>query len=242
MTYCVALLLDEGLVFASDTRTNAGVDQVAIFPKMHTFEVKDERVIVLLTAGNLAITQSVVNRLRDAINADEGAHLHNMASMFDAARLVGDEMRLAYERDGEHLKNHNTEFNASILIGGQIKGEKPRLFNVYAAGNFIEPSIETPYFQIGETKYGKPIIDRVIHHGSKMMDVVKCVLISFDSTIRSNISVAAPIDLLIYRTDSFHADCKQRISEGDGYYAMVRQGWAEGLKTVFSELPNPDWC
>jgi putative proteasome-type protease len=242
MTYCVALLLDEGLVFASDTRTNAGVDQVAIFPKMYVFEVRDERVIVLLMAGNLGITQSMVNRLREAVKADAGPHLQNASSMFEVAELVGAEMRIAYERDAEHLKNHNAEFNANILIGGQIKGENPRLFNVYAAGNFIEPSIETPYFQIGETKYGKPIIDRVVKHNSEMMDVVKCVLISFDSTIRSNISVAAPIDLMLYRTDSFHADCKQRITENDSYYASVRQGWSEGLKRVFHDLPNPDWC
>lgn len=242
MTYCVALLLDEGLVFASDTRTNAGVDQVAIFPKMHVFEVRNERVIVLLTAGNLGITQSVVNRLRDAVKADAGPHLHNVNSLFDAAELVGAEMRLAFERDAEHLRNHNAEFNASILIGGQIKGEEPRLFNLYSAGNFIEPSQETPYFQIGETKYGKPIIDRVVKHDSELMDVVKCVLISFDSTIRSNISVAAPIDLMLYRTNSLHADCKQRITENDSYYASVRQGWSEGLKSVFHNLPNPDWC
>lgn len=242
MTYCVALLLDEGLVFASDTRTNAGVDQVAIFPKMHVFDVRNERVIVLLTAGNLGITQSVVNRLRDAVKADTGPHMHNVSSLFDAAELVGAEMRLAFERDAEHLKNHNAEFNASILVGGQIKGETPRLFNIYSAGNFIEPSQETPYFQIGETKYGKPIIDRVVKHNSEMMDVVKCVLISFDSTIRSNISVAAPIDLMLYRTGSFHADCKQRITEGDSYYASVRQGWSEGLREVFHNLPNPHWC
>lgn len=242
MTYCVALLLDEGLVFASDTRTNAGVDQVAIFPKMHVFEVKGDRVIVMLTAGNLGITQSVINRLRDAVKADDGSHMHNVETLFDAAGLVGAEMRLAFERDAEHLKNHNAEFNASILIGGQIKGEQPRLFHVYSAGNFIEPSNETPYFQIGETKYGKPIIDRVVTHKTEMMDAVKCVLISFDSTIRSNISVAAPIDLLLYRVDSFHADCKERITENDPYYAMVRQGWSEGLKEVFHELPNPDWC
>lgn len=229
-------------MFASDTRTNAGVDQVAIFPKMHVFEIKGERVLTLLTAGNLGITQSVVNRLRDAIKADEEKHLHNVTSLFEAAELVGAEMRRAYERDAEHLKNHNAEFNASILVGGQIKGEAPRLFNVYAAGNFIEPSDETPYFQIGETKYGKPIIDRVVKKNSDMMDVVKCVLISFDSTIRSNISVAAPIDLLIYRTDSLHAECKQRINESDPYYASVRQGWSEGLRRVFTEIANPDWC
>jgi len=242
MTYCVALLLDEGLVLASDTRTNAGVDQVAIFPKMHQFVVPGDRVIILLTAGNLAVTQLVVNRLRDAINKDEGSHLNNVESLFDAASLVGDEVRFAFDRDAEHLKNHNADFSASIIVAGQIKGEKPRLFNVYNAGNFIEPCAETPYFQIGETKYGKPIIDRVIKHNTDMMDAVKCVLISFDSTIRSNISVAAPIDLLLYRTDSFHADCHQRITENDPYYGVIRKGWSDGLKSVFHELPNPDWC
>ncbi len=242
MTYCVALLLDEGLVLASDTRTNAGVDQVAIFPKMHHFEVRGERMITLLTAGNLAITQSVVNRLREAVKKDEGDHINNVSSLFDVASLVGDEVRFAFERDAEHLKNHNADFHASIIVAGQIKGERPRLFNVYNAGNFIEPSTETPYFQIGETKYGKPIIDRVIKHDTDMMDAVKCVLISFDSTIRSNISVAAPIDLMLYRKDTFHGDCHQRINETDAYYAVVRKGWSEGLKEVFHQLPNPDWC
>lgn len=242
MTYCVALLLDEGLVMAADTRTNAGVDQVATFPKMHVFEMRGERVITLLTAGNLAVTQSVVNHLRDAIEADEDTHLYSVTSLFDAACLVGEELRVVFERDARHLKNHNTDFNASIIVAGQIKGEKPRLFNVYAAGNFIEACAETPYFQIGETKYGRPIIDRVIRHDSNMMDAVKCVLISFDSTIRSNLSVAAPIDLLLYRTGSFHADCLQRITESDEYFAMIRKGWSAGLRKVFSELPSPDWC
>lgn len=244
MTYCIGVLLEQGLVLASDTRTNAGVDQVAICPKMHTFEVKNERVIVLLTAGNLAITQAVVNRLRSSIEraSSDSKHLHNVASLFDAAGLVGAELRAVYDCDGAHLKNHEIDFSASILVAGQIKGEKPRLFYVYAAGNFIETCCETPYFQIGETKYGKPIIDRVVKHDGDMMDVVKCVLISFDSTIRSNVSVAAPIDLLLYRTDSFHADCHQRITEQDPYYAQVRQGWSDGLKSVFSALPSPDWC
>ncbi|MCB5185264.1 proteasome-type protease [Methylobacillus gramineus] len=242
MTYCVALLLDQGLVLASDTRTNAGVDQVAIFPKMNVFEVPGERVITLMTAGNLAITQAVINRLREALKLSEGINLHNVTNMFDAAQLVGDQLRAVYEQDNEHLKNHNTEFSASILVGGQIQGEQPRLFSVYAAGNFIETSQETPYFQIGETKYGKPIIDRVVTHDSDIMEAVKCVLISFDSTIRSNISVAAPIDLLIYRTNSFNADCKQRLTESDPYYTTVRQGWSDGLRQVFAGLPNPDWC
>ncbi|MDO9151246.1 MAG: proteasome-type protease [Methylotenera sp.] len=244
MTYCVGLLLKQGLVLASDTRTNAGVDQVASTPKMHIFEIKNERVIVLLTAGNLAITQSVVNALRARVeeSAEDSKHLHNVGSLFDVAGLVGAELRASFERDGEHFKNHNIDFNASILVGGQIKGEKPRLFNVYAAGNFIETTQETPYFQIGETKYGKPIIDRVVEQDSDIMDTVKCVLISFDSTIRSNVSVAAPIDLLIYRVDSLHADCHQRISDTDPYYLQIRQGWSDGLRSVFSALPSPDWC
>ena len=244
MTYCVGVLLEQGLVLASDTRTNAGVDQVAISPKMHTFEVSGERVIVLLTAGNLAITQAVVNRLKTAINKSEAdsKHLHSVHSLFDAATMVGAELRAVFESDGEHFKNHDIDFNASIIVAGQIKGEKPRLFHVYAAGNFIETCIETPYFQIGETKYGKPIIDRVVKYNTDIMDAVKCLLISFDSTIRSNVSVAAPIDLLIYRVDSLNADCKQRITENDQYYSAVRQGWGAGLKEVFSALPSPDWC
>lgn len=244
MTYCVGLLLEQGLVFASDTRTNAGVDQVAISPKMHIFEVKDDRVIVLMTAGNLAITQSVVGHLKALIenNKDGTRHLYNADSLFEVAGLVGAELRAAFERDAEFLKNHNIDFNASILLGGQIKGEKPRLFNVYAAGNFIETCSETPYFQIGETKYGKPIIDRVVKYDTEMMDAVKCLLISFDSTIRSNVSVAAPIDMLLYRINSLHADCKERITESDPYYAEIRRGWSDGLKKVFSSLPSPDWC
>ena len=244
MTYCVGMLLNEGLVFASDTRTNAGVDQVAISPKMHVFEVKNDRVIVLMSAGNLAITQAVVGHLREAIknNEESAKHLHNVNSLFEAAGLVGLELRAAFERDAESLKNHNIDFNASFILGGQIKDEKPRLFNIYAAGNFIETCIETPYFQIGETKYGKPIIDRVVKYNTEMLEAVKCLLISFDSTIRSNVSVAAPIDLLLYRTDSLHADCKQRITENDPYYLQIRQGWSDGLRSVFSRLPNPDWC
>jgi putative proteasome-type protease len=244
MTYCVALLLEQGLVFASDTRTNAGVDQVAITPKMHVFEKADDRTIVLLTAGNLAITQSVINILSERINKKKSKtpNLYNLDSMFEVATLVGEVMREVHGRDADHLKKQGIDFSASILVGGQIKGEKPRLFKVYAAGNFIETSAETPYFQIGETKYGKPIIDRVVKYNSEIMDVVKCVLISFDSTIRSNISVAAPIDLMIYRTDSLKSECKKRLTETDPYYLTIRKGWGEGLKQVFSELPSPDWC
>jgi putative proteasome-type protease len=234
-------MLQEGLVLASDTRTNAGVDQVAVFPKMHRFVLPGERVIVLLTAGNLAITQSVVSRLQEQIKQDKAPHLFSASSMFDVAGLVGDQVREVYSRDAEHLKQHHAEFHASILLAGQIKGERPRLFNIYNAGNFIEASEETPYFQIGETKYGKPIIDRVIQKNTSIMDAVKCILISFDSTIRSNISVAAPIDLLVYRTDSLNADCYRRVSDQDSYFDTLRKGWSEGLKQVFQQLPAVDW-
>ena len=195
----------------------------------------------MLTAGNLALTQSIVGRLREAVNKNEGVHLNNVSSLFEAASLVGDQVRYAFEKDGEHLKNHHADFQVSIIVAGQIKGEKPRLFTVYNAGNFIETSAETPYFQIGEIKYGKPIIDRVIRHDTKLMDAVKCILISFDSTIRSNISVAAPIDLVMYETDSFRTTLRQRVCENDPYYSTIRTGWSDGLKTVFKELPNPDW-
>lgn len=242
MTYCVGILLEQGLVLASDTRTNAGVDQVATADKMHVFEAND-RVVVLMTAGNLAITQSVINVLREQIKqADETANILNVDTMYDAASLVGKAMREVYQRDGKALKQHNINFNASVLVAGQIKGEHSRLFNVYAAGNFIEAGQETPYLQIGETKYGKPILDRVVQYETDIQDAVKCALISFDSTIRSNISVSTPIDLFIYRNDSFHADCRERIEEDNPYYASVRQGWNEGLKSVFYALPSPDWC
>jgi len=241
MTYCVGILLEQGLVLASDTRTNAGVDQVATADKMHVFDAKD-RVVVLMTAGNLAITQSVINILREQTKQDDGDNILNVGSLYDAASLVGQAMREVYQRDGKALKQHGINFSASVLVAGQIKGERARLFNVYAAGNFIEAGQETPYLQIGETKYGKPILDRVVQYETDIQDAVKCALISFDSTIRSNISVSTPIDLFIYRNNSLHADCRERIEEDNAYYASIRKGWNAGLQSVFAGLPNPDWC
>lgn len=242
MTYCVGVLLESGLVMASDSRTNAGVDQVAIYPKMHVFARPGERVLVLMTAGNLAVSQAVVSLLNRQIAEDAEPNLYSVTSLFDAARVVGDAVRAVHHDDAEHLKKHAAEFNQSIILGGQIKGEKSRLFNIYAAGNFIESVAETPYFQIGETKYGKPILDRVIDSRSDLYEVAKCTLISFDSTIRSNLSVGMPIDLVMYRADTFSPDCQIRITENDPYFSALRAGWSEGLKKVFAELPHPDWC
>jgi putative proteasome-type protease len=242
MTYCVGLLLDTGLVMASDSRTNAGVDHVATFPKMNVFSKPGERMLVILTSGNLAISQAVIGRLQKAINEQTEPNLYSVNSMFDAARVVGDALRAVHHEDAEHLRKHQADFTQAILLGGQIKGENPRLFNIYAAGNFIEACAETPYFQIGETKYGKPILDRVIGSRSDLNEAAKCTLISFDSTIRSNLSVGMPIDLLVYKSGTFSNDSQQRITDSDPYFNMLRKSWAEGLKRVFAEIPNPDWC
>jgi putative proteasome-type protease len=242
MTYCVGLLLETGLVMASDSRTNAGVDHVATFPKMSIFSKADDRVLVVLTSGNLAISQAVISRLRKDIAEGVEPNLNTAVCMFDAARIVGEAVRTVHHEDAEHLRKHQSEFTQAILLGGQIKGEKPRLFSIYAAGNFIEAVNETPYFQIGETKYGKPILDRVVNNRTDLNEAAKCTLISFDSTIRSNLSVGMPIDLFMYRTDSFSTDCQIRITDNDPYFNTVRRGWSEGLKRVFAELPDPDWC
>ncbi len=227
---------------ASDSRTNAGVDHVSTFPKMTIFSIKGERVLVLLTSGNLAISQAVIGRLRKDIDEAAEPNLHTAQRMSDAARIVGDAVRAVHRDDAEHLRMHQADFNQSILLGGQIRGEAPRLFNVYAAGNFIEAVAETPYFQIGETKYGKPILDRVIGSGSDLNEAAKCTLISFDSTLRSNLSVGLPIDLFMYSANSFSIDCQHRVTESDPYFNQLSKAWSEGLKKTFAEIPDPDWC
>jgi putative proteasome-type protease len=242
MTYCLGILVDEGLVFAADSRTNAGVDSVATFRKVFVFDQPGDRVIVLLTAGNLAITQEVVNMVdRGTATDDPRRSLFLVESMFHAAQTVGNFVRTIYDRDVEYFKAHGTEFNASLIVGGQIKGEKPRLFLVYPAGNFIEASPETPYFQLGETKYGKPILERVLTSRVGLLQAAKCALVSFDSTIKANISVAPPIDLVIYRAESFRVASQQRVRDDDPYFNALCRHWGEGLRKVFAEAPEPPW-
>jgi len=241
MTYCVGILLNEGLVMASDSRTNAGVDRVSTFSKMFRFRVDGERVMCLVTAGNLSITQAMVSKLAEDNKRSDSPNLLNAANMFEAAQCIGDAMRVIYDREGEHLKKHNVTFTSSFIFGGQIKGEAPRLFRIYEAGNFIEAGDDTPYFQIGETKYGKPILDRVIAPETPLTEAAKCALISFDSTMRSNISVGPPIDVFCYRRDSLAAAFHQRLDEDDPYMAEIRHGWGEGLKAAFNGLRTPDW-
>jgi len=243
MTYCVSMLLDLGLVFLSDSRTSAGVDQINTFRKTTVFEIPGERVIVMLSAGNLAITQGVVNLLAEKLAAQDPrvATLHNCPNMFEAARCIGEALREMHSRDGEALKAQGVEFNATFIVGGQIKGEAPRLFNLYSAGNFVEATADTTYFQIGESKYGKPIIDRVTRRSMPLSEAAKCALISMDSTIRSNLTVGLPLDLVIVRRDEYRVASHVDIGPDNKYFQMIRGAWGEALREAFSELPNPDW-
>ena len=242
MTYCVAVMLDAGMVFASDSRTNAGVDQMATFRKMHVVPGTDDRLLVFLSSGNLSITQSVINLLElQARSGNSDRTILAATSMYQVAELVGDALREVRRRDGPYLKQSKVETYVSFIIGGQIRGERQRLFNVYSEGNFIEATEETPYFQIGESKYGKPVIDRVIMSGTGLLDAAKCVLVSFDSTMRSNISVGLPIDLLIYENNTLRPGIFRRVDETDAYFNMLHSQWGRGLKRVFAELPNPPW-
>ena len=242
MTYCVGIMLDTGLIFASDSRTHAEVDNFARFCKMTVFERAGDRVLVLLSSGNLAGTQAVISVLKQRGNAKDGvANLWTAESMFDAAMLVSDAMRDVDRRDGQHLADSDIAFNASFILGGQIRNEPPRLFRIYAEGNFIEASVETPYLQTGETKYGKPIIDRVITRSTSMTDAAKCVLVSFDSTMRSNLSVGMPIDLLCYERDSLEVRMRRRFAAGDAYFTALGKEWSEGTRQAFRRLPDLDW-
>lgn len=244
MTYCVAAAVKGGIVFASDSRTNAGVDQVAVFCKMNIFEVPDERVLVLLAAGNLATTQSVMSLLRLRMkeggkNTAEG--VLGLRSMYDVAVLVGDTLREVVGRDGAQLSQQKIDPGCSFILGGQIEGEAPRLFHIYPQGNFIECARDTNYFQIGETKYGKPIIDRVVQYDTPINDVAKCLLVSFDSTMRSNLSVGMPIDILGYEKDSLRVTLKRRLLEGDSYFREISQFWSSGLRKLFADVPELHW-
>jgi putative proteasome-type protease len=241
MTYGVAMMLGAGMIFASDSRTNAGVDHVASFRKMRLFVAEGNRVIVVLSSGNLSITQGALNLLEAGKTTESGHTIWNLNSMFQAAQLLGDALREVRERDAGYLMQANVESFASFLIGGQIEDERQRLFHIYSEGNFIEATPETPYFQIGEIKYGKPIIDRVITSRTSLMDAAKCVLVSFDSTMRSNVSVGLPIDLLVYENDSLTVGLQRRIVQDDPYFSRIHKMWGEGVRRVFSELPNPHW-
>jgi putative proteasome-type protease len=242
MTYCVGLDLKDGMVLLSDTRTNAGVDNISTFSKMHVFEKKGDRVIVLLGAGNLATTQAVINLLNEGVEIDGKVRtLSSVKTMFRAAELVGEAIRRVYRIDGKSMEDHNISFDVSFLMGGQIKNGKLSLFEIYSAGNFIEATPDTPYLQIGEHKYGKPILDRTARYETELYDGVKLALVSMDSTLRSNLSVGLPIDLLVYRRDSLQIELKKRITESDDYFKMLRERWSAALREAYRTIPQPSW-
>ena len=234
-------MIDAGIVFASDSRTNAGIDNVSTFRKMKIFERPGERALVIINSGNLAVTQATINLLEQAIKQNAEHSLMNVGTMYNVAELIGIALREVRHRDGPFLMENNVDGNANFIVGGQIAGEEQRLFLVYSEGNFIEATAETPYFQIGEVKYGKPIIDRVINARTCMEDTIKCVLVSFDSTMRSNLSVGMPIDLACYNRGSFHLKNIHRFDDQDLYMQQLRLSWGEGVRRAFAELPNFVW-
>ena len=239
MTYCLGILLPAGLVLASDSRSNAGVDQVALIRKLAIFEVPGERVIAILSAGNLATTQAVVSALREtAGGGDEARDLYAARTMFDVAQAVGNKLRAVLAHDASFVQQFGDP-NGTFLVGGQIAGEAPRLFNVYSAGNFVEASDRSRFLQIGETKYGKPILDRALTGASSLEEAAKLSLLSFDATMRSNLSVDAPIDLLRYRSDSFSARNLTTFEKTDPYWIELRRAYSDGLSALVASLPPP---
>jgi putative proteasome-type protease len=240
MTYCVGVRLDEGLIFASDSRTHAGVDNYASFCKMTVFERPGDRVLVLLSSGGLSGTQTVINLLRQRAAA-KPPHLLSVSSMFDVANLVADAMRDIERRDGPHMEAGGLRFNASFILGGQIGGEAMRLFRIYAEGNFIEAGRESCFLQTGETKYGKPILDLAVTAAATLQDATKCVLVSFDSTMLSNLSVGMPIDLLCYAKGSLAVTMQRRFDDGDAYFDSLTRQWLAGTRQMFRELPVLAW-
>ncbi|MDX1457484.1 MAG: proteasome-type protease [Marinobacter sp.] len=238
MTYCVAMRLADGLVFASDSRTNAGFDQISTFRKMHVFEQPGERELVILSAGNLATSQSVISLLEKRAGS-EVPNVLSAASMFETAEIVGKTIREVIHRDNPQGKVHHVDFSCSLILGGQIRGEEPRLFNIYPEGNFIEATPETPYFQIGESKYGKPILDRVVSYQTSLDRAYQCALISFDSTMKSNLSVGMPLDVAIYRNNELKPCFTERVDDHNDYFHRLRHQWHEGIQELVSRLQPP---
>ena len=245
MTYCVAIKLDAGLVFLSDSRTNAGLDQISTFRKMIVYEKPGDRFMVLLSAGNLSISQSVreilqVEQIKDTEDG-EPITIWNAKSMFDACRVLGAAVRRVYDRDAQALKQSGVDFNVSLIFGGQIAGEGMRLFQMYSAGNVIEATTETPYFQVGESKYGKPVLDRVLIPTLPLDEAAKCALVSMDSTLKSNLSVGLPLDMVVYEAGRLQSDKVVCIDNDNPYFQMLHGSWGHKLREVFDSIEDPVW-
>jgi putative proteasome-type protease len=244
MTYCCGILVREGLVMIADTRTNAGLDNISTFRKLHVFIQEGERVVAVATAGNLSIAQSVVSMLGEGMeNTDTGEieTLMNAPTLFQAAQRLGRAVRRVHHMEGPALEEADVKFDVSFLFGGQIRGGPPRLFMVYAAGNFIECTIDTPYLQIGEHKYGKPVLDRAINFNTELYDALKSGLISMDSTMRSNLGVGLPIDILVLRRDTYVPDANHRIEASEPYFHDLRERWSAALRAAHMAIPRPPY-
>ncbi|NLH82535.1 MAG: peptidase [Phyllobacteriaceae bacterium] len=244
MTYCVGILVRQGLVMIADTRTNAGLDNIATFRKLNVFERPDDRIVTIATAGNLAISQSVISLLTEGLENQETGEadtIWNQTSMFRCAQLVGRAIREVWRLDGQMMEQKNLGFDVTMLLGGQIKGGRLRLFMIYAAGNFIEATADTPYLQIGEHKYGKPILDRAVNFEYDLQDALKLGLISMDSTMRSNLGVGMPIDLAVIERDAIHAQLNHRIEAGEPYFHDLRERWSAALRKAHQDIPRPPY-
>jgi putative proteasome-type protease len=238
MTYCCALRLKDGLVFVSDTRTNAGVDHISVFRKLYTFGVEGERFISIQTSGNLATTQAVISHLSNHLELRQEPNLYSVNTMFEIAELVGQTLRKVISDITADTDEHNN-YACSLLLGGQIKGADMQLYHIYSQGNFINATEDTPYFQIGESKYGKPILDRALVYEMPLDEALRCCLISFDSTLRSNVSVGMPLDTIVYKKDSLHIPNGKRIYEEDPYFRQLSKQWSDTLRRGVQELPIP---
>jgi putative proteasome-type protease len=244
MTYCCGILVRDGLVMFADTRTNAGVDNISTFRKLHIFSQPGERIMAIATSGNLSISQSVVSMLREGWENPETGEMETpmgARTMFQAAQSVGRAIRKIFADEGKALTASDVKFDVSFLLGGQIKGERPRLFLLYSAGNFIECTQDTPYLQIGEHKYGKPVLDRAITYGSDLYDALKIGLVSVDSTMRSNLSVGLPLDVLVARRDECRAELEYRIEPGEPYFHDLRERWSAALRAAHANIPRPPY-
>ncbi len=242
MTYCLAIKIRKGLVFASDSRTNAGMDYVTTYSKMHVFSWPGERYITILTAGNLATTQAVLNKVQRDLEDEEAAgNLRRSDHMFEVAHYVGLINQAEQQQHADIMKSANIQTDASFIVGGQIAGSQPEIYLVYPQGNYISASPETPYLQIGENKYGKPILDRVISADTSLEDAARCALVSLDSTMRSNISVGPPFEVAIYETGSLAEPRRLRLDLNAPLYNTLQTRWNEGLQSAFHNLPRFEW-
>ena len=244
MTYCCGILVRDGLVMIADTRTNAGLDNVSTFRKLHVFGIPGERVLALASSGNLGLSQSVVSTLNEGLTHPQGGEaetLLNAPTMFQAAQRIGRAIRQVHDREGSALEASDVQFDVSFLFGGQMKGERLRLYMMYSAGNFIECTQDTPYLQIGEHKYGKPVLDRAITYDIDLYDALKVGLVSVDSTMRSNLSVGLPLDVVIARRDVYDAELNYRIEPGEPYFHDLRERWSAALRAAHAGIPRPPY-